>query len=143
VSIRNGSYRPNVKGATSWRTARPLYVGNDAVSVDVYPWEGGHWMTIFIGCSHKAFEGPMPASIESHDDFYAFIHESVEAFAAAAENSPEEVEDSAGCDVPFCILDRGHVATLEQSEDRHIDATGTVFTRSGEIIHTYHDALTD
>jgi hypothetical protein len=51
--------------------------------------------------------------------------------------------EGAPCDVLFCILNRGHVATLEQSEDRHIDATGTVFARSGEIITTSHDALTD
>ncbi|NUR00411.1 MAG: hypothetical protein HOY79_28935 [Streptomyces sp.] len=81
MSIHNGSYRPNVKGATSLRDARPLYVGNDRVTVEVYPWEGGQWITIFVGCK-AAFEGPIPAGIEYDAEFYAFIHESVEAFAA-------------------------------------------------------------
>lgn len=81
MSIHNGSYRPNAKGATSLRDARPLYVGNDRVIVEVYPWEGGQWMTIFVGCK-AAFEGPIPAGIEYDAEFYAFIHESVEAFAA-------------------------------------------------------------
>jgi hypothetical protein len=115
VSIPNGNYRPNAKGATSWRTARPLYVGNDAVSVDVYPWNGGQWMTIFIGCSHKSFEGPMPASIENHDDFYAFIHEAVETFAAKRDEA-EAAKAAPVKSVPFARASREYHAHIKTCE---------------------------
>lgn len=98
MSIRNGSYYPNVKGATSWRTARPLYVGNDRVSVQVYDWEGAQRIAIHVGCK-MPFESVMPAEVTDYDAFYAFIHATVEAYAAElAKPEPVKVEKPKGRD---------------------------------------------
>ena len=135
MAIANGNYRPNAKGATSLRDARPLYVGNDRVTVDVYPWEGGQWMTIFVGCK-MAFEGPIPAGIEYDVEFYAFIHETVETFATKrAEVATAALIESA----PFARASREYHAHIKTCEcGQHVERCAR-----GERLHTVYRAALD
>lgn len=76
-AIPNGTYTPAAPGATTWREARPLYVGNDAVTAHVDSGPQGQTLAVFVG-ARMVYQGPVPAEITAGH----MVNPWVAAFAA-------------------------------------------------------------
>lgn len=70
--IHTGTYYPNVPGACSIREARPLYVGDERVTVGV---EATGLAYVFIGCGAAANGWGVDVSGMSYPEFYAWVND--------------------------------------------------------------------
>jgi hypothetical protein len=76
-----GWYHPNAAGARTLREAKPLYVGDDLVTAQVYklPACSEPAIAIFVGLK-LVLEGPVPLEITEAHHVNPFIQRFIEAY---------------------------------------------------------------
>lgn len=79
--IANGHYEPSQRGSKSLKDSKPLYIGNDQVTIEVTESDGVQTVAYFVGTKLLA-EGPMPAKIRNYPTFYAWVHEIADSYDA-------------------------------------------------------------
>lgn len=76
-----GWYHPNEAGARTLRDAKPLHVGDDLVTAQVYklPASDAHMIAIFVGLN-LVHEAPVPLEVTETRHVNPFVQRFIEAY---------------------------------------------------------------
>jgi hypothetical protein len=116
TTVSPGTYYPNVPGARSLRDARPLYVGDEHVSVGV---QSDLTAYIHIGCRSARNGWGVDVSGMSYAEFYAWVYDVVTTQQDAAPVSALCPDIHTGCSHTMAMNEDGHGVACVEYADAH------------------------